>query len=381
MREVAPLRATIRSGPTHANVLERRLKLHPARRDLARLHTIAPHASLLAASPGVLARRGAITSMATRSASRWSLAFTTAIDDDDERGKTDSMTERSPGRSRATTAFLATAALLGFAANSLLCRMALGPRLLDAATFTSVRLVADALTLAILVKLTSREKVSIGGSWPAAVALFAYAATFSFAYLRLSTGTGALILFGIVQVTMIGWGVIRGERLRLSVWLGLMVALAGLVLLTLPGLSAPDPLGGALMALAGVSWGIYSLLGRGTTRPLSSTTWNFVRSVPLTVVLSLVTLVHAHASIEGLMLAAASGAVASGIGYSFWYAALRDLPGSKAAAAQLSVPLLAAVGGVVILNEELSLRLVVAGGLILAGVALAILVPRRSEAP
>lgn len=289
------------------------------------------------------------------------------------------MTDRAPARPRATTALLAGIALLGFAGNSLLCRMALAPRLLDAATFTSVRLVAGALTLAILLKLTSRDNAPREGSWPAAVALFAYAAAFSYAYLRLSTGTGALILFGVVQITMIGWSVMKGERLRLLVWLGLVIALTGLVALTLPGLSAPDPLGGSLMAVAGVSWGIYSLLGRGTTRPLSATTWNFARTVPLTIVLSLATIVHTYASPRGLILAAASGAIASGIGYSFWYAALRDLPASSAAAAQLSVPVLAAIGGVVILNEALTLRLVFAGGLILAGVAIAILLPRHSK--
>lgn len=282
-------------------------------------------------------------------------------------------------RTPLSTGLLAGAALIGFAANSLLCRMALGARLLDASTFTSVRLTAGALTLAIFLMATRRGSQPKPVNRLAAFSLFAYAAAFSYAYLRLSTGTGALILFGVVQATMLSWSVRGGERLRLPVWLGLACALTGLVALTLPGLSAPDPLGAGLMAIAGVSWGIYSLLGRGTKNPLVDTTWNFVRAVPLALALSLVSLVMAgpvHASPKGLMLAIASGALASGLGYSLWYAALRDLAASRAAVLQLSVPVLAAAAGVLLLGERLTPRLVVAGSLILAGVALAILSPK-----
>ena len=288
-------------------------------------------------------------------------------------------TEASRARSPLSTGLLAGAALIGFAANSLLCRMALGARLLDAPTFTSVRFSAGALTLAILLRSTGRGKLPKAGSWPASLSLFAYAAAFSYAYLRLSTGTGALILFGVVQATMVGWSVRGGERLRLAVWLGLALALTGLVALTLPGLTAPDPLGACLMAAAGVSWGIYSLLGRGTTHPLAATAWNFLRAVPLALALSLATIAGAHVSPKGLMLAVSSGALASGIGYSLWYAALRDLPASRAAVAQLAVPVLAAVGGILLLGERLTPRLVFAGTLILAGVALAILSPRAAR--
>ncbi|MEO7920086.1 MAG: EamA family transporter, partial [Thermoanaerobaculia bacterium] len=219
-------------------------------------------------------------------------------------------------RTPLVTGLLAAAALLGFAANSLLCRTALGQGLVDAASFTSVRLMAGAITLTLLSRLTGRVAGPRAGSWRAALALFAYAAAFSAAYLRLSTGTGALILFGVVQATMLGWSIRGGERLHDGAWLGLGVALTGLIALTLPGLTAPDPIGAGLMAVAGISWGIYSLLGRGTAHPLAATTWNFVRAVPLALALSVLMLPDAHASPKGLLLAAASGAVASGIGYS-----------------------------------------------------------------
>jgi drug/metabolite transporter (DMT)-like permease len=273
---------------------------------------------------------------------------------------------------------LASAALVGFAANSLLCRLALAPRSIDAASFTLVRLASGALVLALLARLARQEGPrAVGGSWAGAAALFAYAAGFSFAYLRLGAGTGALVLFGAVQLTMLGWGIFRGERPGPSVFLGTAVALAGLVVLTFPGLSAPDPLGAALMAAAGISWGVYSLRGRGGTNPLATTAGNFARSVPFAVGLSLASLAAAapHASPRGLALAVASGAIASGVGYSLWYAALRDLTATRAAVAQLVVPVLAAVGGVLVLDEHLTGRLVGAGTLILAGVALALARP------
>jgi drug/metabolite transporter (DMT)-like permease len=270
------------------------------------------------------------------------------------------------------TAALAAAALVGFAANSILCRMALQPRLADAATFTTIRLVSGALVLLMLHRATAARAHGATGSWTSAAALFAYAAAFSFAYLRIGAGTGALLLFGAVQATMLVWAWRAGERLGPLEWLGLVTALGGLVVLILPGLAAPDPAGAALMIAAGMAWGVYSLRGRGASDPLAVTASNFARAVPLALALSLLAAGRAHVTREGALLAAASGAVASGVGYSFWYAALRGLTATRAAIVQLSVPVLAAAGGVLLLGERLSPRLVFAGVAILGGVALGV---------
>jgi drug/metabolite transporter (DMT)-like permease len=276
------------------------------------------------------------------------------------------------------TAGLTVAALVGFAANSLLCRMALGPRLVDAATFTSIRVVSGALALLILVRVaaapSSRNATPAGGagSWGSAAALFAYAAAFSFAYLRIGAGAGALLLFGAVQATMLAWALRGGERLRWPEWAGLLAAVAGLAALVRPGLSAPDPAGAALMIAAGVAWGAYSLRGRGARAPLIATASNFARAVPLALALSLACVASMHVSPRGALLAAASGALTSGVGYSLWYAALGGLTATQAAIVQLSVPVLAAAGGVALLGEALTPRLSACGVVILGGVALAV---------
>lgn len=270
-------------------------------------------------------------------------------------------------------------ALVAFAANSLLCRAALAPRAIDAATFTSVRLGSGALALALILSLSRRREdgalgsaTLVHGSWLAASALFAYAITFSFAYLRIQTGVGALIAFGAVQVTMFTGALLRAERLRALQWLGLALALGGLAWLTLPGASAPDPLGAFLMALAGIAWGVYSLLGRGSTDPLASTARNFLLTLPLTIAASALAYASWHVSPRGLVLATLSGAITSGVGYTIWYTALRGLSASTAAVAQLSVPILAGVGGVVFLGESLNTRLVTAALFVLGGIALAL---------
>ncbi|HVR70000.1 MAG TPA: DMT family transporter [Vicinamibacteria bacterium] len=265
------------------------------------------------------------------------------------------------------------AALTGFAANSILCRMALQPRLADAASFTTIRLLSGALVLFVLCRAISDPARAPGsaGSWPSAAALFAYAAAFSFAYVRVGAGVGALLLFGAVQATMLAWALRRGERPGALEWIGLAVALGGLVALVLPGLGAPDPTGAALMFAAGVAWGVYSLRGRGTSDPLAATASNFARAVPFTLASSLLAAGHVRVTGEGALLAVASGALASGVGYSLWYAALRGLTATRAAIVQLSVPVLAATGGVLLLGERLSPRLVLAGAAILGGVALA----------
>jgi drug/metabolite transporter (DMT)-like permease len=274
------------------------------------------------------------------------------------------------------TAALTAAALLGFAANSILCRMALQPRLVDAATFTTIRIVSGAVVLVLLARTSVRAEAS-GGSWASAAALFAYAAAFSFAYLRIGAGVGALLLFGAVQATMLIWALRSGERLRPLQWLGLAAAIGGVVALVLPGLSAPDPIGAGLMLAAGVAWGVYSLRGRGTARPLAATAANFVRTVPFTLALSLAAPGPIAVSPRGAALAAASGALASGVGYSLWYAALPGLTAARAAVLQLLVPVLAAAAAVALLGEPLTTRLVAAGAAILGGVALAIGARRR----
>ncbi|MEE8348514.1 MAG: DMT family transporter, partial [Acidobacteriota bacterium] len=262
-------------------------------------------------------------------------------------------------------------ALVAFAANSLLCRMALGGESIDPVSFTTLRLLSGAIMLVVVSRLVGEprpapEKI---GSWGSCLALFGYALAFSLAYGSLDTGTGALILFGTVQATMIGVGLKSGERPHPIQWVGLVVALGGLLYLVSPGLSAPDPLGAFLMLIAGIAWGVYSLRGRGVTTPVWATTGNFVRTVPLAVVASLLGVSWIHLEGSGMVLAVASGALTSGLGYVLWYRALRGLSTTRAAIAQLFVPVLAAFGGVVFLSEQVTLRLVVASILILAGVA------------
>lgn len=290
------------------------------------------------------------------------------------------MTRAVPGldvRARdaaAPRAALAVPVMLGFAANSLLCRAALAPRLASPAAFTALRLATGAAALWLLVRLVRRSRPA-GGSWGSATILFAYAASFSLAYVRIPAGVGALLLFAAVQISMIAWALATGERPGRLQWLGIGLALGGLAALTLPGARSPDPLGAALMLLAGAAWGAYSVRGRGTSAPLATTADNFVRSLPLAAAFLLVT-GRPTITGAGAVLASASGAVASGLGYALWYAAVPALGVTRAAAVQLSVPVLAASGGVLLLGEPVTLRLVIAGSAILAGIALATLRPR-----
>jgi drug/metabolite transporter (DMT)-like permease len=279
------------------------------------------------------------------------------------------------------TATLTVLALIGFAANSLLCRAALenGAWRIDAASFTSIRLLSGAGVLWLL--LRARGGGERRGSWGSALALFAYAAGFSLAYVRIPTGVGALLLFGCVQATMLGVGLFRGERPRVLEWVGLALALGGLLVLRLPGATAPDALGATLMAGAGVAWGVYSLRGRGNADPLAATADNFLRSVPMTLGLSALALLvqgAPRATPMGVGLAVASGALASGVGYSLWYAALPHLTALRAAVVQLAVPVVAAAGGVLLLGETLTPRLVGAGSALLCGVLLALMARQRT---
>ncbi len=275
--------------------------------------------------------------------------------------------------------FLITAlAMAAFAANSVLARLAMASGEAGPWWFTLLRLVSGALMLALIV---SPPRAIRAGSWISAGALLAYAAFFSLAYLTLAAGTGALILFALVQITMIGWGLFSGERLSAPRWAGLAMAIAGLLWLLLPGLEAPEPLGAGLMAAAGIGWGIYSLRGRGQDQPTLLTAGNFVRASLLALAIALPAIAvsgEALPSLKGVAYALLSGAVTSGLGYAIWYTALRGLSASLAAIAQLTVPALAAFGGVLFLSEPLTVRFVIATGLILGGVALASLVRQRT---
>jgi drug/metabolite transporter (DMT)-like permease len=266
-------------------------------------------------------------------------------------------------------AILTAASLVCFAANSLLCRAALRPGLVDAATFTAVRIASGAAVLALVLALARRARPAGGTAW-SALALFGYAAAFSLAYLRIGAGVGALILFGAVQLTMVGWSALRGARPSAVQTIGLAVALAGLGWLALPGAAAPDPLGAALMLAAGAAWGVYSLRGRGAGDPLATTAHNFLLAVPLALVLGAALARQASASGAGLALAAASGALASGGGYSLWYAVVPALGATRAAAVQLAVPVIAGAGATTFLGEPLTFRVAIAAATILSGIAL-----------
>jgi drug/metabolite transporter (DMT)-like permease len=266
------------------------------------------------------------------------------------------------------TVFLTILAMLAFAANSLLCRLALGHGLIDAASFADVRVVSGAVALG-LIMLARGDRGRPVLHWQSVVALFVYVALFSFAYRWLGAGTGALILFGAVQLTMFVTALRNGEHFSLVSWAGLAAAVLGLIYLVSPGVTAPDPLGAVLMAVAGVGWGCYSLLGRRAADPLAATAGNFLYAVPLVVIVNLLFFRDFSVSLPGLGLAVASGAIASGCGYVIWYSALRGLTAMRAATVQLSVPAIAAFGGVALMSEALTLRLVVAAIATIGGVA------------
>jgi drug/metabolite transporter (DMT)-like permease len=263
-----------------------------------------------------------------------------------------------------------------------LTRLALRPGLADAESFVAIRLVAGALALAVFERLRTPPREPGRGSFASAALLFAYAAPFSFAYLRMGAGTGALVLFGTVQATMIGWGLFRGERPFAGEWTGLLLALGGLAALTLPGATRPDLFSFGLMVAAGIAWGAYSLRGRGSVDPLGTTAGNFSRSAAFALALLLVQCAvepsALHATTGGIVLALASGALASGLAYTIWYAALPGMTAVAAALVQLTVPVLSALAAVALLGETLTPRLLAASGLVLAGVALAVTIRRRA---
>ncbi len=268
--------------------------------------------------------------------------------------------------------------MIAFAGNSLLCRVALKHTGIDAASFTAIRLISGALTLWLIAR-TRRGPQASKGNWLSALALFVYAAGFSFAYVSLPAATGSLLLFGAVQATMIGRGIWTGERLHRLQLVGLMLALGGLVSLLLPGLAAPPALGSLLMLSAGIAWGVYSLRGKNAGDPTQVTAGNFLRAVPMAAVLSL--LLHNRASLDsaGIGYALASGALTSGMGYAIWYTVLPALKATHASIVQLSVPVIAALGGIAFLGESVTLRLVLASIAILGGIALVILEKRDAN--
>ena len=261
--------------------------------------------------------------------------------------------------------------MIAFASNSLLCRLALKETTIDPATFTFIRVSSGAVALWFIIKM---RRISLRGSgnWPSAIALFVYASAFSFAYMGLSAGTGALLLFGAVQGTMIFWGFHKGERFDLIQIFGLLMALTGLVVLVFPGLSAPPLTGSILMLAAGVAWGIYSLRGKVAGDAIAVTTGNFLRAVLLALALSVVLISRANVELAGVTYAIISGAITSGLGYVIWYSALSGLKATSAAVVQLSVPVLAAAGGVLLLGEPIMLRYVFASIAVLGGIALVI---------
>jgi drug/metabolite transporter (DMT)-like permease len=296
---------------------------------------------------------------------------------------------------------LTLSAMIAFASNSLLCRAALKQTNIDAATFTSVRIFSGAFALWLLINIrrtaiANRTTTSLvetfsgstlvthhfslrDGTWSSAFALFVYAAAFSFAYVALSAGIGALLLFGAVQATMILWGLHKGERLNTIQIVGLIIAMTGLVVLVFPGLSAPPLTGSILMLGAGVAWGIYSLRGKGERNPARATTGNFVHAVPFAAALSIIFAPWTHVDLAGIIYAIISGAVTSGLGYVIWYSALSGLKAASAATVQLSVPVLAATGGILLLGEPITLRYMLASVAVLGGIALVVVIPHSQR--
>jgi drug/metabolite transporter (DMT)-like permease len=288
-------------------------------------------------------------------------------------------------------------AMIAFASNSLLCRAALKQTNIDAATFTFVRIFSGAVALWVIMNIRRRvtvdrtatpfvESLSSSslvthhlslryGNWLSAPTLFAYAAGFSFAYTSLAAGTGALLLFGAVQATMILWGLHKGERLNAIQIVGFIVAVTGLVVLVFPGVSAPSLVGSILMLGAGVAWGIYSLRGKVEKNPANVTAGNFVRAVPFAALISIIILPGARLDSLGVIYAMISGAITSGLGYVIWYSALPDLTAASAATVQLSVPVLTATGGILLLSEPITLRYALASIAVLGGIALVVVTP------
>lgn len=260
-------------------------------------------------------------------------------------------------------------AMGAFAANSVLCRLALKHTSIDAASFSTIRLISGALML-LFICATQRPSVKLKGNWAGAVALFVYVFSFSFAYIHLETGVGALLLFGAVQLSMILYGLFKGERMRPLAVVGLLLALCGLISLLLPGAAAPDPFSAVVMIISGLAWGIYSLLGKNVTDPIATTTGNFIRAIPFAFIALFPFIQTVNFDQKGLIYAIISGALASGVGYAIWYKAIPNLTAFQGATVQLSVPIIASLAGIFLLGEVLSTRLFLASIAVLGGIVM-----------
>lgn len=270
-------------------------------------------------------------------------------------------------------------ALFAFAANSVLCRLALGEGAIDAASFTAIRLLSGVVVLVIILKAAQVGEVVVSkGSWKSSFMLFLYAVTFSFAYISLDTGTGALILFGSVQITMILSGIYLGNKLHKFEIFGVLIAFSGFVYLIIPGIGTPSLMGFILMTVAGIAWGFYTLAGKGSENALSDTSYNFLRTVPLVIVLVALTFHNATLTQKGVVLAMLSGGIASGVGYTIWYVAIKGLSATQAAVVQLLVPVIAAIGGVLFAHEMFSLRMILSSLMILGGILFVVLAKHHS---
>lgn len=272
------------------------------------------------------------------------------------------------------TIILTSLALIAFAANSVLCRLALGNEAIDASSFTVIRLLSGTIVLLIIISTTRNTTgTSSKGSWAAGFMLFLYATTFSYAYISLDTGTGALILFGSVQITMILLSLISGTRLHITEWAGVVIAFTGFIYLILPEITTPSIVGFMLMTVAGIAWGIYTLKGRSSKSPLMDTAYNFLRTTPFVVLLAISTINNVNYSSEGIVLALLSGGITSGIGYTIWYIALGGLSSTQAAVLQLSVPVIAALGGIIFVSEAVTFRLTISAAMVLGGILIVVL--------
>jgi len=271
------------------------------------------------------------------------------------------------------TSLFTSAALMAFAANSVLCRWALDIYHMDAAIFTVIRLLSGAVVLLLLLRIKHKQPlppihIALRNNWFAASMLFIYATAFSFAYITLDTGVGALILFASVQLTILVYAIYTGNRLHILEWMGLVIAFIGFVYLIYPDLSSPSAIGFLWMCIAGIAWGLYTMLGKHSQSPLLDTAQNFVKTLPFIALLALIMLPQAQLNLQGILLALVSGGIASAIGYAVWYMALRGLSHSQAAVVQLAVPVIAAIGGVVFVSEELTLRLIISAAMVLGGI-------------